>query len=52
MKKLALVLFVVAAVIMVSSIQARDTRLGDVNRNVDPVEKREAFRTQIEAMRA
>ncbi|HLP58790.1 MAG TPA: C1 family peptidase [Candidatus Deferrimicrobium sp.] len=52
MKKLALVLFIVAAVLMVANIQARDTRIGDVSRIVDPVEKREALRVQIEEMRA
>lgn len=52
MKKLALVLFIAAAVLMVSNIQAKDTRMGDSIRIVDQNAKREAIRLQVEEMRA
>ncbi|MDQ1352464.1 MAG: Pept protein [Acidobacteriota bacterium] len=54
LSKILLVLFIAAAVVLVSNIQAKDPRFLDENRSkiVDPVEKREALRTQIEEMRA
>lgn len=50
MKKLALVLFIAVALLMVSNVQAKDSR--DVSRIVDQNAKREAIRLQVEEMKA